>query len=417
MSESQRHFTIFCATLGGLILSAVVAVSLLLHDYRRDVFDFRQLTEDTLVGLPVTTRQQKAGVKVGYAERLPAPRIGMFGNHQVCFADTRALATSTPIRQRSGGDPLEYFNYFFANMTIIDVYHYMVHLNSLGQLPTETIIVGITTPNNDNGLYIVGRSRDMPVDISSSSDTGNLLPRIASGYHIFMSLLQYRMDYGSILTPLLRKGPHIAIVQRGKMGEHAHVKNSYRFDGSIVYKARGRELRLNENPLEPSLIALKAGDEVTIAKYLKRIDALGRQRGATVVFLIPPVYESDRQSTVNSIFTRALALTPEVNVIDHRRAYRDAKYFHHYDHANSRYYEVVFKELVSRGLLGMRRATIGPLSADAPQPCDLLARSSWDARRGGAIASGSVRIAEPRPHMCLPSGRCVLSWIADGLVA
>lgn len=68
-------------------------------------------------------------------------------------------------------------------------------------------------------------------------------------------------------------------------------------------------------------------------------------------FLIPPVYETGRHSISDDIFSKALELTPECRVVDHRKKYRDKEYFHHYDHLNSFYFIEVFEEIALRGWL------------------------------------------------------------------
>ena len=57
---------------------------------------------------------------------------------------------------------------------------------------------------------------------------------------------------------------------------------------------------------------------------MRAIHEVGRQHGARVVFIVPPVYKSDRRdSLVNRIFDRALKLVAGIDVLDHRHLHTD----------------------------------------------------------------------------------------------
>jgi len=108
----------------------------------------------------------------------------------------------------------------------------------------------------------------------------------------------------------------------------------------------------NENPLKEADRVLRAGDEGAIAREIRAINAIGIRKGARVVFLVPPVYEMDRHdSVVNRIFDRALALAPDVTVIDHREMRSNISFFESGIHASPRYYRLVGEELRSRGFV------------------------------------------------------------------
>jgi hypothetical protein len=144
----------------------------------------------------------------------------------------------------------------------------------------------------------------------------------------------------------------------------------YRRDGSnTAPDARegggARRLVQNENPLKDSERALNAGDERKIARYLRAIDAIGRRNGVKVAFLVPPVYETDRRdSVVNQVFDRALALVPEIAILDHRDLGGDATLFADYNHPSAKYYRLVVQQLRRRGLLGEAAPLDQPNSRD-----------------------------------------------------
>jgi len=67
---------------------------------------------------------------------------------------------------------------------------------------------------------------------------------------------------------------------------------------------------------------------------------------------VPPVYETDRHdSLVNQIFDRALALVPQIAVLDHRGLRSDPSYFTTGIHPSPVYYRVVVEDLRRRGFL------------------------------------------------------------------
>jgi hypothetical protein len=130
----------------------------------------------------------------------------------------------------------------------------------------------------------------------------------------------------------------------------------YRRDGSTAPVRPSLEgpakLIQNENPLKDADRALNAGDENRIVHYLRAIDAIGRRHGIGVVFIVPPVYETDRSdSVVNQVFNRALALAPEIAIIDHRALNRNAALFKDYNHPSRAYYRLVVDELRRRGFI------------------------------------------------------------------
>jgi hypothetical protein len=98
--------------------------------------------------------------------------------------------------------------------------------------------------------------------------------------------------------------------------------------------------------------ALRAGDEQKIAHEMRAIDAIGRRHGVKVVFIVPPVYETDRHdSVVDRIFDRALALIPDVAVVDHRDPHCDPLLFEGGIHASSQYYRILAEVLRRRGVV------------------------------------------------------------------
>ena len=98
---------------------------------------------------------------------------------------------------------------------------------------------------------------------------------------------------------------------------------AYQRDGSTVLK-EGRRRDCRRAIIPRRLFRTKTrsvnpiGDcaQATSAKLLtqmRAIEAIGARHGIKVVFIVPPVYETDRHdSVVNQIFNRALTLVPDI---------------------------------------------------------------------------------------------------------
>ena len=117
--------------------------------------------------------------------------------------------------------------------------------------------------------------------------------------------------------------------------------NSFGPDGATaIDRLKPAEPVLDENPLDARRTALHSGDDVRIAEVMRAIDAIGKRGGRKVVFLIPPVHETDRIGAADAVFSAALARVPELDVLDHRHQYKQKENFREYDHPGRSYYRV-----------------------------------------------------------------------------
>src|SRR5262249_36857924 len=124
------------------------------------------------------------------------------------------------------------------------------------------------------------------------------------------------------------------------------------FDNKSLSGPLPASLTPNENPLRDAERGLNDGDEAEIAHQLRAIDAVGRRQGVRGVFVVGPVYETDRHdSAVNRIFDRALALVPDIQLIDDRDMHTDPSLFSTPIHPSPKYFRVVANELRHRGFL------------------------------------------------------------------
>jgi hypothetical protein len=415
--RSKYRVSVFLLTVAACF-GSLLLLSKVTQDFRRDPIDFAAFEEQTIVSMgPMLSRRQRSSVKLGYAERSSPPETGVFGNHQIQYFSARS-AFEQP-------RPGQFFNYWYANLSLPEVRDYLAFLASIDRLPSRTVIIHITTPNNDNGQVIIdyGRLRALPADVEfffekqqRSAFDAEWLFDLAAEIEFDIG---YRVDWKTVISnlvtliygdrryvvfdrrtcadiraarqaarPTLESGSLAGgfLERAGAMSQSFFFKvlswattvdlvaaycrgetvsdirfdgfegfrldgfEGYRFDGSS-FGVRDNALRKNENPLVPSRSALKPGDEHLIATYMRQVIGIVERAGRVPVFLITPVFESERWSAADQIFSRALALVPEANVIDHRKQFREARYFHSYDHPNEAYFREVAVEMRSRGYL------------------------------------------------------------------
>jgi hypothetical protein len=376
----RRWLAIFGLTLAGLV-GLALAQYLRIPSYRDPAFDFRTLRQDQLFTTQGLTRRQDGSVKLGYAESYPAPEIGVYGNHVIVGFGSEAFDRPA--------DPGYFFNFGYANLALPEIEAYLLHLEKRGRLPKRLMLVQITQPNNDNGRFIVNWGNELPPDIVLRPLAGGALRdiwrTIAVAWQVLRDELHEVLNYNTAILGAIQGGPDGRVIGaadcraaqppawlmrlpwsvRGVVGGQAgrsfyclpeNWTWSYRRDGSIgtlhAPSERAAVLVRDENPLKEADRGLNAGDERRIAHYLRAIDAIGRRHGVAVVFMVPPVYESDRRnSVVNQVFDRALALAPGIAIIDDRGLGQDASLFSGYAHPSRKYFRMVVEELRRRGLI------------------------------------------------------------------
>jgi len=375
----QRRWLLAFGTTLALLLSGAVALSLRLPSFREPAFNFYVMKPGEIFNVYGLTRRQEGSVKLGFAEAYPGPEIGLYGNHIVSFFGADAFGRPE--------DAEYFFNYYYANLSLPEIRRYLLRVAQLNHLPKKLILVQITPPNADNGGAIVDRGNELPPDIFLSSikddeRSDRILPIVALSWELVSNWLHEILNYNTVIMSLFPSGgyeertlnpanchdtpppawlSHLPTRLQTRLGTYGGFRcvprlwaGALRRDGS--QQVPRDEIRMplvqNENPLKESERALRTGDEHTIAREMRAIDAVGRRHGVKVVFLVPPVYETDRRdSVVNRIFDRALALAPDVALIDHREMRSDPKLFEGGIHASPRYYRVLAEELRRRGFL------------------------------------------------------------------
>jgi hypothetical protein len=374
--EQRRWLVVFALTLG-LLLGIAMGSKLMLPSYRTPPFDFRAMKPEQLFVVRGLTRRQEGSIKVGFAETYAQPQIGLFGNHCFQYFGTEAFGRAADLGY--------FFNYWYANLALPEIYYYLRHLEIRGRLPSALILVQITTPNNDNGAYIINFGNELPRDLLlDGSEDGGVLQKAAwfaaIVWQVVENWLHELLNYNTFILGFLQGGPQDRVIDPAAcraaerpawlrrmplmLGDmidlyagHLYCQRrtwhaALRRDGSYDAAYADEPLIEDENPLRASERRLNAGDEDRIAGQMRAIDAIGRRHDIKVVFVVPPVYESDRDdSIVNQIFNRALARVPDLTVIDHRGLRRERSLFMNYNHQSPAYFRMLVNELRRRGLV------------------------------------------------------------------
>jgi len=380
----RRWLAVFGATLA-LLVSLAVWLSLRLPSFREPAFDFYTMQPGEIFSVYGLTRRQEGSVKLGFAETYPAPEIGLYGNHIVAYFGADAFGRPE--------DAEYFFNYFYANLSLPELHRYLLHVEKKGHLPKRLILVQITPPNADNGHFIINLGNELPPDIllsglASGAVSRNPLSIGAVAWELITNWLHEVLNYNTAILSLFQSGGYkertvnpancrdespawlrrLSFGLQGVIGALGgfHVFctrrwDAFRRDGSqdasieelqTTIVPSGSSLVQNENELRESDRALRSGDEREIARQMRAIDAIGVRHGVKVVFMVPPVYETDRHdSVVNQIFDRGRALVPDIAVIDHRDMRSNPLHFKGGIHPSPQYYRVVADELRRRGFI------------------------------------------------------------------
>ncbi len=373
MSQLHRHWIwYFAATIVALACVAFFA-ALRLPGLREPALNFYALAPDAYVDTSGLTRRQSGSLKLGFAESYPAPLVGAYGNHIINFFGADAFGAYDR--------PGVFFNYSYANLSLPETLRFLRHLELRDRLPSKLIIVAITPPHADNGRFIIDHGNELPADVllDSAWQSGDLAEISDALWQSVEFRLHEVFNYNTLVLGLLRDVKEARITgpfacRQGRTSaqpgwtaalpaplrkilqpspdpcDRASWEWTLRRDGATNLPNEATIVR-DEDGVGAADRGLRAGDEVKIVRLLRAIDAVGRRRGARVVFLVPPVYESDRSgSVVNQVFSRAMHMAPDLTIIDDRGLRNDRALFVDYRHANGAYFRQLAQRLAQRGL-------------------------------------------------------------------
>jgi hypothetical protein len=122
--------------------------------------------------------------------------------------------------------------------------------------------------------------------------------------------------------------------------------HAYRRDGSHNGRYVKRNPVLNQNSLNQESIALGPEDSDELKAVLREISQIVSEKGRTIVFIIPPVYETPRYGISDRVLSEAFAALPELNLVDHRNLGQREDFFIRYDHPSEEYFRYLVAELI-----------------------------------------------------------------------
>lgn len=378
--ERRRYALVFWVSLL-ILLALCIFAATRLSDFRKVPINFGALGQNNLVIQHGLTREQLSSMKLGYIEHYPPPRVGLFGNHQFQYF-TESAFSDTPADNF-------FFNFWYANMSLTELRDYLRYLEHLGKLPTQTLLIQATTPNNDNGQYILGYSTSLATDLvgfgGKARPEAPFLDRVGQRFVAVKLYLGRVFNYPTVIFGLsnavtgrsriidletcgykrasekqrfrLSRLPMLIrhILGAAGLGEFYCERDlwsqAFRRDGSHDSRFVRGYARRNENSLDPHKAALTASDVKKLAAILAELHDIGTRNGIKTVLIVPPVFETKRWSPSDQAFDAALALTPQLTVVDHRSQRGRREFFVNYDHPRLTYFRFLAMELKRRGLI------------------------------------------------------------------
>lgn len=388
--QALRRIAIFALTTAAL-WTAILGASWRPGAPRAGYVDFNRLAESEVVVTTGLTRRERAALGLEFLEHGRPPKVAMFGNHMFQYFSRSAF----------GEVPDDYYlNLYYGNLSLTELFALLRYLEEKGRLPRETIVLQVTPPNNDNGLHLLGFAGELPLPLiryvldaewrEGPYGLIRLWSTLSEAFSGLVGSLYYQLSYSTFFESLrpearwtlnerifdIRSCESTALsgaptpswhrfapgllkqllenIQSGPTAqvrcEAVHLANAIRRDGSAIAKYDRKSLILNENPLDPreadaSYRKVQGGDEEEIALYLRRIAAVAARNRIQIAFVIPPVYETEREGPGDRALSGALALAPELTVLDHRKLRGRKEFFVTYDHPSGAYFEMLVAEL------------------------------------------------------------------------
>ena len=378
MNKEQKTYLIyFLLALCFFFLLCIYAKSNI-KDFRKEFINFDLLNENQRIILNGLSREQIGQIKISYLENGKIPDIGIFGNHQIQYWHEKSF-------KKANYDG-KVFNFWFANLSITDFVYYLNWLEKRKLLPKKKIIIQMTTPNNDNGNFIVGSSKELPLYILKNKENigSNVISKILEKFYlypqVFYTWLKKTFDYTTLLIGLLSNDENRRILNisdcknnqsnnniskyipslitknlsffaNNKFCKKEDFKGTMLKDGSIDDTGYDNVAKLNQNSLDNSELFLNKADSKILKKELATIIQLAERNALEIVILIPPVYEVERYSIANQIVDDAIKDIPKKFIIDHRRLYLSRDFFINYDHPNEKYFNKISKDIINKTTL------------------------------------------------------------------
>ena len=374
ISNNKKYLFLFFFTLIFCIFLILIFVSEPKNYLESDI-NFRNLKKNQIVSISGLTRMQRHQIKLSFIEKYPKFQIGVFGNHQLKYMRKKSF------------EKKDFFNYWYGDIGLPEVYHYLLYLENLSKLPTKLLIIQITTPNNDNGANIIDFSGDLPSSVLQSAISFNVknfnfietlrflyVYKIKKTKKQIFKNLRKHIDYSLIYSQIKSlffedKNTQKAIEKRiitlsdeclnnleqiNDCPSYEQTKGAFLSDGStFLYNNNTdvhlRQLKLNEsyNVFEEGLIS---SDYKKIIFFMEAIKDLAKRNNLKHIFFVPPLFEELKiKTSVDKVFDNViLNLDNEVEIIDHRNKFKNRRFFREFDHPSEEYFEELAVQIIEK---------------------------------------------------------------------
>lgn len=316
-------------------------------------FNFSSIKNKYFISTKGLSRTSIQNIKMAYIESEKKIDLGLFGNHIVQYHSKDKVEMKK-----------SFFNFWYANLSLTEIHHFLIYLDQIGKLP-EKILIAVTTPNNDNGGSIIRYGGELPIKYINFNkilkDLKNNQTEFFSFFLKYFSLNKYfeHINYINLYELVYeliskKKLPTSYVEDKLISIKECEIKinicsYSLRYDGSAAFDYSSTRNLVKNGEGDDRLPQLKQGDDDVIFYQISSINNFLKSRKKEVVFFIPPVYEDERPTYVQSIFNQGLKkLDKNINILDHRYLRKEREYFVHFDHTNEKYFKFLLGEALDK---------------------------------------------------------------------
>ncbi len=267
------------------------------------------------------------------AKTAPNTEILFVGNHQLQYFGSNFSGLVPPD---------EFFNLWLGNISLTETADVVTYLDEKKLLPKKALVIMITTPNNDNGNYIVGYSTELPDYIFGLHKNNIELNLFKLIDNKILKKLRYHLDYKSLLG---FKNVNAVPLDFIGGGLNIHTNGS----SANIYDDRG--LVKNQSDISTNKSHINSKDIEDIRDAIVYISKVAKKNSIPLFVVIPPVHENlNRNSYANDILNIAIDFKfNNVNIIDHRKLIlkTNPDYFKAFDHPNAKYGNYLYGKILS----------------------------------------------------------------------
>ena len=345
--------------------------------------DLRALAADEVIVTNRLDERTRAGLKMQSAVAFGTPAVAAFGSHAIKYLTSETLGIA----------PGGFMNFYVMHIGLPDIAVQLRMLESAGRLPGDLILVHLHNPHSSNWSHISQIVWDLPLHYYLFHSGMRLTNRIRFSLQHLGAQLRDRLNYRIVLYELILGSVSACVPPYGKRRIAAiaepqterketreaadkgllarlgldrgpnrvfhgscSIWGGFRHDGSFAEDQQRYKTPLPVRQNSAVKEEIPPGGAARIASLILEIAEIARRNGTRAVFFAPPVFEIDRTSVQDRIFSDALAtVAGQVTVLDHRKQYRSPAYFRTFLYPSDKYFRALGTDLRKRGLIGTGR--------------------------------------------------------------